>query len=204
MQHGVEFGRRLTPGRSAFRFAAGEPVRAHRVGAEPGSHVGTRQCGELSDGPNPHPPQQIRQIVPSGTGQAGLGGELADRQRRQEPRVFSRFDDTAGTGGEDRSGQLVGDPDLTLGAGAGHRVGQPLGGLLFGPEKAGRPTHRQHHESGPQHLGARRHIVHRRDNPFEEASIAVGVGSHDVQLRTAGRRLPSSQSTPHSRRTGSR
>src|SRR6202030_3202975 len=78
----------------------------------------------------------IRQSGPSGTGQAGLGGELPDRQRRQKPRVFSRLHDTACTGGEDRGGQLVGYPDLTLGAGPGHCVGQPFGGLLLGPEKA--------------------------------------------------------------------
>ena len=111
---------------------------------------------------------------------------MPDRQRRQEPRVFSRFDDTTGAGGENRGGQLVGDPDLALGAGCGHCVGQPLGGPLFGSEKAGRPTHRHHQEPGPQHLGARHHIVHRRDNSFEEACVAVRIGGNDVQLWTAG------------------
>ena len=111
---------------------------------------------------------------------------MPDRQRRQKPRVFSRLHDTPRPGGEDRGGQLIGYPDLTLGAGCGYRIGQPLGGLLLGPEKTGRPTHRQHHQARTQYLGAGHHIVHRRDDPFKEASVAVGVGGHHVQVRTAG------------------
>ena len=115
-----------------------------------------------------------------------------------------RADDTACPGGENRGGQLVGDPDLTLGAGCGHRIDQPLGGLLLGPEKAGRPAHRQHQQAGPQYLGAGHQVVHRRDNPFEETSVAVGVGGHHVQVRTTGRRLPAPQPSPYPRQTGGR
>ena len=115
---------------------------------------------------------------------------MPDRQHRQKLRVASRLHDTARTRGEDRGGQLVGDPDLTLGAGRGHRVDQPLGGLLLGPEIAGRPAHRQHQQPGPQHLGAGHQIVHRRDHPLEEAGVAVSIGGRDVQLRATGGRLP--------------
>ena len=126
-------------GGPSFGFAAGEPVRGHPVGAESGSHVGARQCGELPNGANPHPPQQIRQLFPARTGQARLGGKLPDRQHRQKLRVTSRLDDTARTRSEDRGGQLVGDPDLTLGAGRGHRIDQPLGGLLPRTRNSGPP-----------------------------------------------------------------
>ena len=126
--------------------------------------------------------------------------DSADRNTR----VLPGLHDTARTGGEDRGGQLIGHPDLTFGAAGRHRIGQPLGGLLLGPEEAGRPTHRQHHQARTQHLGAGHQIVHRRDNPFEEAGVAIRVGSHDVQLRTPGRRLASPQPSPHAYRTGRR
>ena len=75
---------------------------------------------------------------------------------------------------------MVGDPHLTLGSGRGHRVDQPLGRLLLGPEIAGRTTHRQYQEPGTQHLGAGHQIVDRRDHPLEEAGVAVCVGGRDV------------------------
>ncbi|CNM98419.1 Uncharacterised protein [Mycobacterium tuberculosis] len=172
-------------------------MRGHRVGTEPGRHVGTRQRGELSDGANSHPPQQIRQVVPARPGQARLGGKLADRQQRQKPRIASRLHDAASTRGENRGRQPVGDSDLTLRAGRGHRVDQPLGRHLLGPEKTGRPAHRQHQEPGPQQLGAGHQIVYRRDHPFEEPGVAVGVGSRYKQLRTPRRRLPTPQPSAH-------
>ena len=204
VQHGLEFGRGFPPGGRPFGLAAGQPVRGHPVGAEPGSHVAARQRGELPDGANPHPPQQVRQLFSAGAGQARLGGELADGQRRQKPRVASRLDDTAGSRREDRGGQLVGDPDLTLGAGGGHRIDQPFGGGGLGPEIAGRPAHRQHQQPGPQHLGAGHQLVHRRDHRFEEAGVAVRVGGGDMQVRAPGRRLPAPQPPPHPHRPGGR
>lgn len=187
--------------RKAFGLAAGEPVCGHRVSAEPGSDVGAGERGKLSDGTNPHPPQQIRQFVTPGSGQARLGGELTDRKGRQKPCIVSRFHHTPGPRGEDRGGQPIGNPDLALGAGGGHRVDQPLGRLLLRTEESRRSSHRQHQEPGTQHLGAGHQIVYRRDHPFEEASITVGVGGRDVQLRATGRRLPAPQPAPHSNRT---
>ena len=79
VQHGLEFRWQLPPGRSPLGCTAGEPVRGHPVGAEPGSHVRARQCGKLPDGANPQPPQQIRQVFSTRAGQARLGGELPNR-----------------------------------------------------------------------------------------------------------------------------
>ncbi len=204
LQHRIELGRQLAPRRPAFLLAAGEPVCAHRVGAEPGGDIRTRQRGELTDRSNSHPPQQICQISPPRTGQTGLGGELPNRQRRQKTRVIPRRHDAARAGGEDRRRQPIGDPDLTLGAGRRHCVGQPLGNLLLGPEKPGRPADRHDHQAGAQHLGARHQVVYRRDNSFEVAGVAVGIGGDDVQLRAAGRCLAPPQPSPHTYRTGRR
>ena len=39
----------------------------------------------------------------------------------------------------------------------------------LGTEIAGRPAHRQHQEPGPQHLGARHQVVHRRNRPLRRS-----------------------------------
>ena len=43
-------------------------MRCHRVGPEPGGHIGTGQRGELPDVPDSHAPQQIRQVFADATG----------------------------------------------------------------------------------------------------------------------------------------
>ena len=197
VQHGIEFRGQVTPGRSADRFAAGEAVRDHRVGAEAGGHIRPRQRGELAEIANSHAPQQISQLPATRTGQARLGGQLPDRQCRQEHRVLAGWHHPASAGGEDGGRKLVGDAHLAFGAGRGHRVDQPLGGGVLGPEVAGRAADRQHQQPRPQHLGTGHHIVDRRDDPLEEAGIAGRVGRRDMQLRAAGLGLAAAQAPAH-------
>ena len=79
-------------------------MRCHRVGPEPGGHIGSGQRGELPDVPDSHAPQQIRQVFAAGRRQARFGGQLPDGQRGQEHRVLAGFDDSPGARGEDRGG----------------------------------------------------------------------------------------------------
>ena len=177
-------------------------MRGHRVGAEPGRHIAAGQLRELADGADTHTPQQICQLIAPGCGQARFGGQLPDGQCRQEPRVPAGFDDPAGTGGEDRGGQLVGDTDLAFGARRGHRVDQPLGGGLFGAEVAGRPADREHQQARPQHLRPGHQVVHGGRHVLEMPGVACRIGGDDVEFRTPGLRLTAAQTAPHPDRPG--
>src|SRR5690606_22611554 len=142
VQYRIEVRRRLPARRTTGRLTAGDPVRDHRVGPEPGRHIAAGQFGELTDGSNPHAPQQVHQLLPTRTGEAGFGGQLPDGQWGEELRIAAGFDDPAGAGGEHRGGQLVGDADLAFGTSRRHRVDQPFRDGLLGAEVAGRPAYR--------------------------------------------------------------
>ncbi len=186
VHHRVELLLGFATRRASGGLAAGEPVCGHRVGAEPRGDIAARQRRELSDVSDSHAPQQVRQILSPWRSQARLGGQLPDRQRRQEQCVVAGLDDSSRPRGEHRGGQLIGDADLAFGSGRGHRVDQPLGRGLFGSEVTGRPAHRQHQQAGPQDLGARHQVVHRGRHILEMASIARRIGGDDVQIRTPG------------------
>ena len=156
------------------------PVRRWRSGARPPRR---RRSGR------PHPSAtarrtgrdcefpcatKISQLLATRTGQARLGGQLPDRQCRQEHRVLAGWHHPAGAGGEDGGRKLVGDAHLAFGAGRGHRVDQPLGGGVLGPEVAGRTADRQHQQPRPKHLGTGHHIVDRRDDPSKKRASRAG------------------------------
>ena len=207
VHHRIELRGKFAPRRPPVGLAAGETVGQKSVRTEPGNHVGARQLGELPDGANAHPPQQVGQIFPARPGEAGLGGQLPDGQPGQKCRILPRLDDAPGPGREHRGGQLIGDARLAFGAGRGHRVDQPFGGLLFRAEITGCAPDRHHQQARPQHLGSRHHLIHRRGHALEVAGIARRIGGDDMQLRAAGLRLTATQPAPHPdrsrrRRTG--
>ena len=197
VQHRIQVGRDVATAGCAAGIAACHPVCGHPVGAEPGRDIGARQRGELTDGADSQAPQQIHQFRAARTGQARLGGQRPDGQPRQELRIPARRHHPAGLGGDDGGGQLVGDTRLAFGAGRGHRIDKPFGRGVLGTEVAGRTAHRQHQQSGPQHLGAGHHLVHRRGDGFEEPRVAGRVGGDDVHLRAARLRLTAPQTAPH-------
>ena len=205
VQHGVEFRRRLTPGRPAFGLAAGEPVRGsprRRRTGRPRRCATARRTARWCESPSAttDPPDRP---VRDRTGWArwpAAGSTASTGTARLLPAGTIRPARAAKTAVDNWSAMPTWHSAPAAATASISRSAR----LLLGPEIAGRPAHRQHQKPGPQHLGARHQVVHRRDHPFEEAGVAVGVGGRDVQLRTTGRRFPSPQPSPHSRRTGGR
>jgi hypothetical protein len=160
-----------------------------RVGAEPGEHVAARQRGEVAQGVQAQPAQQVGQLGPFQRLDVDAGEELPRAAGRHEPPA-----PRGQPGGEDP----VGDAHLALDrTGLRDVFHDPLGGPLFPAEIPDRPPRTERAGSRPHHLDPGDDLFHRRDHLLERPRVPTRIVLDDRHLGTAALRLALAQPPAH-------
>ena len=181
---------------------AREQVQRRDVRAEAVGDRGRGQRGEIAEGRDPEPLQQVDRLgeVEASFGTAGRGltamapagadgraAQCVDRVRGEVLGAAALVHDPARPGGEQRGEGTVGDPDGAVPAGeVGDRVEDPLGESPLPALVAGRPPggHQQH--PGAQHVHPGRDRVHRGGDQLEQRGLLLAVGLQHERLGTGG------------------
>ncbi len=195
----IQVGRGLADRQWPLVRAGGEAVRVRRVVSEPGQHVRAGQRGELGQGVDAEPPQQVGEF---GTVQCG------DAHPGEKSGGGVGWHDSPGPRGQHGGEHPVRHPGLDLHAAPQRDVlDQPLRCLGLTAVVAGRTTCRKRAGARPHHLHPWREFLHRRHHRFERPRVPARVVGHHHQVGIPALRFALAQPTPDAlgprrRRTG--
>jgi hypothetical protein len=154
-------------------------VRHGAISAEPCRHVPGRQCGQLTQGPNPEPGEQ-----------AGELGAVQHRNRLRcekgdGPTRWHHHSSWTHSRREHRGERPVSHADRAVEPRGHHRVTDGVHGDLLTAVVARGPAGRDDDQPRPDDFNPRAQRLHHADDLLERPGLSVNVLLMDDQMRTS-------------------